>query len=771
MKPPCQFPRRSRLLGRAAASSILSLSLWSTGLPLGILYASAQTVPATVRSGYSLVEQGLVNQAIALFEQAVQQFPQSLEARLGLAIAYRRAGRDADAFQAYERALTLDPTNRLALLSLGTLGGYRPEWQKRGIAALTTLLQNHPEDQEARAQRALLYIYEGQFADAIADYELVLQKNPSPEAIVGAAQAYAYNGTYEKSLTLFDRYLQGGGTLQGDRATAYARVLRETGNPTAAVQALEAPLRQQRNLTGPAIRMRAEQALNYAAIGRLDLAKTMLAPLQGRTDARMELGRTLIAIGRTSHNSTYLKDGIDLFKAALPEASPAMQREIANALAGFPESQSVALELYQQLSQQQPDDRGLQTQVIVLQYQTGQLSEADLLTQLAQTLQTLPSDPLQQRSIAQALIQLRTPNSRLLPLYENLVRAGITEPLLYFRIAQIYLRQKDYAKARSVIATYQTTPLGKADAGTELILAAIDQQQGNLDSSIRRYQTIINSAPKDKDILSGALQGLAGIYQSQGQFKDALTLYNRVIALNPDDPTKQLGQTSLEYQAGIVSQSEAEAVLNRWLTTEPLTQTSPELYSLVAALPANPRLELLYRNLLQADPNNIPIHVRLVELLAKQNQTTAMDYVDQLIARDPENVDVYFLQGHIAYKLGNLEQAATAYESILKREPENVDALSALGGIRFRQRRYQAAVALYSQVLAVQPDHTIARSALAGLEAARHRRIPALRQAEEQQAAEQQAAEPLPDLSNLQSSPPAVEFVPQGNVPLPWDRP
>ncbi|PSB13691.1 hypothetical protein C7B76_18905 [filamentous cyanobacterium CCP2] len=772
MNPPSHFQWRSSFLGRLMWSSVLGLGIWGMGMSnVGILYTVAQTVPSSVRNGYTLLDQGLVNQAIDRFERAVEQFPESLEAQLGLAIAYRRAGRDADAFQAYEQAVAIDPTNRLALLSLGMLGGFRPEWQARGIAALTTLLQQNPDDTEARTQRALLYIYEGQFETALADYELVLQQNPSREAIGGAAQAHAYFGNYEESLTLFDRYLQGGGTLEGDAATAYARALRETGDATAAVQALETQLRQQPTLTGPVIRMRAEQALNYAAIDRFDLATAMLVPLRGRSDARMVLGRTLIAIGRTYENAAFLEEGLSLFQAVAAEADTptVLKREIAAVLAGFPQSQLTALNLYRQLVQAQPDDRGIQTQIAVLEYQTEQISEADLLTQLAQILRTVPSDSAQQTLIVQALTRLRTPSPQLLPLYENLVRAGITEPLLYFRIAQIYLRQAEFETARSVLDTYQASRSGSSiDPAAELLLAIIDQREGNLQDSIRRYQAIIDSNPRDKSILSGALQGLSGIYQGQGRFTEAMALYNRVVALNPDDFTKRVGQAGLEYQAGVLGRSEAEAILSQWLTNQPLTETPPELYSLVGALPAEPSRELLYRALLQADPNNVAVQLRFVQVMATQNQAAAMVYVDELVARNPENIDIYFLKGNIAQQIGDLRQAAAAYEAILTITPENIDALSALGGVRFRQRRYQSAVDAYSQVLSLQPDHAIARTALTDLELILRRRFPVLRQTEQIQQAD---VVPSPDLVRIQTQPPEVEFVPQGDAPLPWSRP
>ncbi|WP_088892306.1 tetratricopeptide repeat protein [Leptolyngbya ohadii] len=779
VKPlPRSHPRSApRFLHRLTWSSVLSLGLWSMGSStLALLSASAQTVPSSVLGAYTLLDQGLVNQAIARFERILQQMPQSLEARLGLAIAYRRAGRDADAFQAYERVLTIDSTNRLALLSLGILGGYRPEWQERGIATLTSLLQRSPEDQEARTQRALLYIYQGNFDAAVADYEQVLQNSPALEAVLGAAQAYGYQGNLEKSLSLFDRYRQTGRPLQGDPAIAYARVLRLTGNPTAAVQVLETLLRQQPRLTPVAIRMRSELALNYAALERVDRATAVLAPLRDRADSRMILGRTLIAIGKSADREAFLSEGIALFQTVLADANVPVntQREIADVLSGIPQYQPIALSVYQRLGLAQPNDRALQTRISVLEHETGKLPQADLLVRLNQLLQPLPMDLEEQRTIAQALGQITQPNPVMLPLYENLVRSGISEPMLYFRIAQMYVKQGRYDTARSVLTTYQQSLAamtrdnltGDPNAAAELLLAVIDQRQGNLEASSRRYQAILDSKPSDRAILSGALQGLAGIRQQQGDIREALRLYSQVIAMNPQDPAKRLGQASLQYQADLLSRSDAEKLLRDWLTAQPLTNTPLELYSLVAALPANPAYEMLYRALVQADPTQIGVQVRLVEAIAGQNESAAMAYINQLIERDPDNLTNYFLKGQIAQQADDLGLAASAYEEILKREPENLDAMSALGGVRFQQRRYYAAVDLYSAVLTRQPEHTIARGALSSLEGILKRNLPALRQAQQRR----QSEEAIPVLNPLPAPVPAAEFQPQGDTPLPWER-
>jgi Tfp pilus assembly protein PilF len=87
--------------------------------------ALAQAVPAALQQAFTLLRQGRVKDAIAAFEQAVRRYPQSLEAKLGLAIAYRRQGLIPQAWQAYQNVLAQDPNNQLALKAVGLLGTYR----------------------------------------------------------------------------------------------------------------------------------------------------------------------------------------------------------------------------------------------------------------------------------------------------------------------------------------------------------------------------------------------------------------------------------------------------------------------------------------------------------------------------------------------------------------------------------------------------------------------------------------------------------------------
>ncbi|GAB4377172.1 MAG: hypothetical protein Kow00121_25860 [Elainellaceae cyanobacterium] len=708
----------------------LAASITATALQLAITPVMAQATPAIVREGYSLLERGWVNDAIASFREAVQRYPQSAEARLGLAIAYQRAGQDENAWNAYQQVLAQDPNNSTALSAVGLLGSYRPEWQRSGINALTNLLNQNSQNLEARAQRALLYGYQGQFAEAIADYEIVLAANPAAEVILGAAQIYTYGGDYPKGLALFEQYRATGAPIPNTAVSAYALALQETGSPQLAVQLLESRLPTLRELDDTAIQMRTALAIAYQNNNQLEAAVSTLTPLQGLPAARLPLARALSTIGRDAGEEALYAEATTLYRQVLeetPNPSIGLLTEIADVFSEYALTQPAALMLYQELVAQQPENQSLQVKRLALSNQLGQISRADLYEQLQTVLQPLPSDLGDQRQLAQALIRVDPPAPDLLATYQALLDAEVGVPFLSFRIAQIYMQQADLSAARQALAAYTATPAGAQDWAPELLLAEIERREGDLSASEQRYQTIIAANPQP-DILTSARRGLAGIRLAQNDLDAALTLYEQLLAADPDDLASQLGQASIRYQTQQISQAEAEAVLDRWLTTEPVPEPPPELFNLAGALPPDPDRLPLYNALLTIEPANFTVNRRLVQVLAITDPDLAIAQVNRLIARQPDNINVYYVQGELGQALGDLELASQAYETILDSQPDNPDALSALGGVRFQQRRYRDAVALYEQVLSLRHDDLETRRVLAELSAAQDQPLTALEQ-------------------------------------------
>ncbi|AKG22126.1 tetratricopeptide repeat protein [Calothrix sp. 336/3] len=704
---------------------------------LSLTVVQAQTSSATVQKGFNLLKKGWVNDAIATFQQALKRQPQSLQAKLGLAIAYNRAGRIPEAWNAYQQVLAQDPNNQSALKIVGIMGTYRPEWNRRGINALTTLLQLNPSDTQARGYRALLYSYQGQFSEAIADYQIALNNNPTPDIIIGAAQAYSYGGDYSRALELFNRYRTTGKSINGFAAVAYATSLRQTGNIPGAIQVLEAQLQNSTSLDSVAIETRSELAKAYLANNQQAQALAILDPLRGRSEAILPLARSLNEIRQRNQNPTLAQEVANLYRQVLnnnPNPSPNLLREIADVFTGLPGGEQTALQLYRQAAIQQPNDQSLQIRQLAMENKLGMISKTELRQRLATILQTLPNDGVKLQQIAVAVADIDNPDPELLTVYQSLLHSklnngGIRVPFLYFRLAQIYAQKNDLVGARQALAAYTSTPEGKRSLIPQLMAAEIERREGSLEASAKRYQAVLNTQP-NSEITDAALRGLAGVRLQQRRYDDALAVYDQLLSRQPSSLITQLGRTSVALQANRIVPGEAEAVLNNWLATQPITNTPPELFSLVGVLPATTQREPLYNYLAQVDPSYIPVQKRLVEAIALRSPAQAKITAKQIIANNPNS---YQLQAEVARAAGDLDLASKTYETVLSQQPDNVDALAALGGIRFEQQRFTEAQQIYSRVLEQKPEDRDSRRALADLTAIDDQPLAALAQLEQLQ--------------------------------------
>jgi tetratricopeptide (TPR) repeat protein len=720
-----------RGLWSAFGFTLLSLTVTIAPVPLRPTAAQAQSSQSSVAQGFSLLEQGRVNDAIATFERVLQQNPNNLDALQGLGIAYRRAGRDADALTTYQRILAIDLNNQLALSTLGLLGEFRSEWQPIGIQALTRLLELDPNSVDARAQRAKLYFYQGLFSQSLADYALVLPRTSDPDILRPAAEAYTFSGDYVTGLNLFERYWAVGGMIEGDTAIAFAQALRDSGQIARATQILELSLQNNPKFDTQQIRLRGALASTYAANRQFQSALDLIQPLRGRLDSRLTLGRALNAIGDYSGQISYNQEAASLYGEVLatsPSITPGTRREAISVLGNLPEQRVVALQLNQQLTQLLPEDASLILQGQILAYQTGSLSRADFVQQVRTAFPALPPDPVQVRFMAQTLSRLSPPLPELLPLYQSLIAAGTTEPFLNFRVAQIYAQQGQFAEARSALTVYAATPAGSRDPETvQLLLAEIERQEGNFAQSEQRYQAVLKSA-QSPVVRTAATQGLATIYQAQGRWSEAIALYDLLIAQYPQEFAYQLGRTTIAYQAGAITEEDAEAVLQQGVQQYAGKTPPPELINLATALPPSANRANLYQQLLAFDPTNPRLQLRSLQVLAETDPAQAQAKIAQLIAQNPNSLDLYFVQGEIAQQSGDYDLARQSYAAIIQHQPSNLDALLALAGLEFQQGNYEEANNLYQQALSLNAQNSTARTSLAALNAVQGRPLAAIQQ-------------------------------------------
>ncbi|MEO0683797.1 MAG: tetratricopeptide repeat protein, partial [Cyanobacteria bacterium J06649_11] len=330
---------------------LLTTSLIAVPIFNNIAPAQAQNNSSLVERGNRLLQKGWVNDAIKVFHQAIKRNPKSIKANLGLANAYNRAGNIDKAWNFYQRVLEIDPNHKSALKKVGLLGTYRTNWQLKGIEALSRLLSLSPSDLEARSLRALLYYYQGRINDSVADYQILLSKNPTPEIRLAAAETFTYANKYQEALELFNSYLSTGKSITKYPAVAYARTLRKTGNPTKAVKVLKAQLTDSNSLDSLAIATRSELSQAYIANNQPTEALAVLKPLRGKANAGLSLARALNEIRKFTNDSTLVEEIANLYQQALTKntnPSTSLILEVANVFSGLPQKEQTALKLYQQ---------------------------------------------------------------------------------------------------------------------------------------------------------------------------------------------------------------------------------------------------------------------------------------------------------------------------------------------------------------------------------------------------------------------------------------
>ncbi len=691
-------------------------------LALALTLLTALPAIAQTREGYTLLQKGWVNDAIAAFQSALRTNPQDNSARLGLAQSFQKAGKLDEAWNNYQVLLKTDGKNLEALKAIGKLGEYRSNWQLDGIAALNQLLKLTPNDRDALAQRALLLGYQGEFGSALADYDLLLSSNiANPEILLGAAKINTYAGNYTTARKLFEQAKPG--ALDDYALAAYATALTQTGSAPDAIARLTDRLKTPKLDANAETDLRKALAIALASTGKIDAG---LQILNGATANPLAIAQGYAEIARRTDRSDLYAQAISRYKSLLKSSpSKGLTVETADVMSEQLGTQSDALKLYDSVANQFDPNHPIQFKRLMLGYRLGLRSATDVEQNLTDRLSDPKAPASLGRTVAQALIPIDPPDAKLLKIYQTL--ATPQTPFLYYRIAQIHSQARNFDLAQTALTAYQSTPQGAKDIAPDLLRATIDQLSGKLDQSADAFTAIVAKTDRS-DLQKSALRGLAGVRVQQRKFDDALVAYDRILAIDPQDSSATLGRARLAVVSRKITVAEADRILNQWLTDNPNATPPSELFDLAGALPADAARTKLYDRLLTLNPNNVDLQRRSLQLLAEQNPTEARTQLAAYMNRAKGDVNAYYLQGEVARTLGDLELAASGYQAILDIQPENVDALTALGGIRFEQKNYPLAGQIYNRAIALRPTDWNLRRTIAELSLAQDQPLRALEQ-------------------------------------------
>jgi len=156
------------------------------------------------------LDAGDTAQAIKLYEELLQQLPDSIEARTNLGAALAKEGRYDEAQRQYRQALAHDPENETVLLNLA-LAFYKQGDFSHAHGEFDTLHKLHPANQQAFYLLADCDLRLGMFRDAIALAEPAYTAHPDDqvlEYILGTA--LIQDGQSQKGEAVIDRMMRNG---------------------------------------------------------------------------------------------------------------------------------------------------------------------------------------------------------------------------------------------------------------------------------------------------------------------------------------------------------------------------------------------------------------------------------------------------------------------------------------------------------------------------------------------------------------------------------
>ena len=150
-----------------------------------VLCRALVLLPLLLLAAASWHRAGVWRDAITLWRDASVKSPTMPIVWGNLGEAYHAAGpeRYAEAQQAYERALELDPKRELTLLNLGVLYCERGEFD-RGYELLTRLVSGNPDHVMGWAALGNVYLHRGDYVGAEEAYQRALALQPDAMQVV-----------------------------------------------------------------------------------------------------------------------------------------------------------------------------------------------------------------------------------------------------------------------------------------------------------------------------------------------------------------------------------------------------------------------------------------------------------------------------------------------------------------------------------------------------------------------------------------------------------
>lgn len=201
-----------------------------------------------------------------------------------------------------------------------------------------------------------------------------------------------------------------------------------------------------------------------------------------------------------------------------------------------------------------------------------------------------------------------------------------------------------------------------------------------------------------------------GLLQArQEQYREAIPLYRKALALSPGFPGLRLNLALALFKAG------------------DLKEAVPQFSTLLKSAPPNSQEALRYKILLgmahyglsqyaqaapylragaDADPRNLPIRMALAHsLLWSKQYSKVLEVYKEILTLDPDSAEADMLAGEALDEMKDSPAAIEMFRKAVKAKPNQPNVHFGLGYLLWTQKQHAEAMAEFKAELALDPHH------------------------------------------------------------------
>ena len=231
------------------------------------------------------------------------------------------------------------------------------------------------------------------------------------------------------------------------------------------------------------------------------------------------------------------------------------------------------------------------------------------------------------------------------------------------------------------------------------------EQQGKADEAEAAWRSLSKARPADPEPYAQ----IAVLEARQQHYSEAIPLYRKALAINPNTPGLRLNLALALFKAGDLKAAipEFEAVRRKAAPGSPEAQRCTVLIGMSwYGLAEYPKAAPFLKDAADQDPNNLPLLLALAHsYLWSREFQRVLDVYHQILVLNPDSAEADMLAGEALDEMKDNEGSTKMFRAAVQANPKEPNVHFGLGYLLWTQKQYPEAAKEFQAELANDPNH------------------------------------------------------------------